>query len=88
MIDPFVPWLRETLELYSRLPASTLYEMARQRGYPGQPSHFRHCIARSLLRRRADLTLSSVSPTRLAASAARSNDVIEITSEGNRGQLH
>lgn len=52
MIDPFLPWLREVLERYPRLPASTLYEMARRRGYPGQQSHFRHCIAKLALRPR------------------------------------
>lgn len=52
MIDPFVPWLRSVLERYPRLPASTLYEMARRRGYPGGESHFRHCIAERDLRPR------------------------------------
>ncbi|MFW6052247.1 MAG: IS21 family transposase [Myxococcota bacterium] len=45
MLDPFVPWLRETLERYPKLPASQLYEMARRRGYPGGPDHFRQRIA-------------------------------------------
>lgn len=52
MIDPYLPWLRETLERYPQLPASTLYEMARRRGYPGQADHFRHCIAKLGLRPR------------------------------------
>ncbi len=45
MLDPFVPFLRETLRQYPKLPASTLYEMARRRGYPGCPDHFRHRLA-------------------------------------------
>ncbi len=49
-IDPFVPWLREVLERYPKLPASQLYEMARRRGYPGGPDHFRHRIAELGLR--------------------------------------
>ncbi len=52
MIKPFLPWLRDTLERYPQLPASTLYEMARRRGYPGQPDHFRHRIAELGLRPR------------------------------------
>ena len=52
MIDPFVAWIRETLARYPRLPASTLYEMARRRGYPGAESHFRHTIAELGLRPR------------------------------------
>ncbi len=49
-VDPFVPWLREVLERYPTLPASQLYEMARRRGYPGGPDHFRHRIAELGLR--------------------------------------
>ena len=49
-IDPFVPWLREILERYPKLPASQLYEMARRRGYSGGPDHFRHRIAELSLR--------------------------------------
>jgi len=50
MLDPFVPWLREVLERYPKLPASQLYEMARRRSYPGGPDHFRHRIAELGLR--------------------------------------
>jgi len=50
MLDRFVPWLRETLERYPKLPASQLHEMARRRGYPGGPDHFRHRIAELGLR--------------------------------------
>ena len=52
MIDPFVPFLRKTLESYPKLPASTLYEMVRRRGYPGRPDHFRHRVAALDLRPR------------------------------------
>lgn len=45
MIDPFVSLIRDTLERYPELPASTLYEMVRRRGYPGRPDHFRHRVA-------------------------------------------
>lgn len=50
MLDPFVPWLRETLERHPKLPATQLYEMARRRGYPGGPDHFRHRIVELGLR--------------------------------------
>jgi transposase len=46
MIDPYVPFIRETLERYPRLRASRLYDMVQERGYPGGPDHFRHRIAR------------------------------------------
>ena len=46
MIEPFIPFLTQTLEKYPTLRASRLYEMVRQRGYTGGPDHFRHVIAR------------------------------------------
>jgi transposase len=46
LADPFVPFMLETLEKYPRLRASRLYEMVRQRGYPGRPDHFRAVVAR------------------------------------------
>ncbi|RMH21671.1 MAG: IS21 family transposase [Acidobacteria bacterium] len=42
ILDPFVPFVRATLERYPELPASVLYEMVRRRGYPGGPDYFRH----------------------------------------------
>lgn len=45
MVEPYLPWIHETLENYPRLPASRLYEMVKQRGYPGGPDHFRHTVA-------------------------------------------
>ena len=44
--DPYVGFIVETLEKYPRLRASRLYEMVRQRGYPGRPDHFRAIVAR------------------------------------------
>jgi len=37
IVDPYLPFIIETLEKYPSLPASRLYEMVRQRGYPGAP---------------------------------------------------
>ena len=44
--DPYVPFIVATLEKYPKLRASRLYEMVRQRGYPGAPDHFRSIVAR------------------------------------------
>lgn len=46
-LDPFVPFLRETLGRYPRLTAARLWQMVRERGYAGSsPSHFRAMVAR------------------------------------------
>lgn len=45
MIDPFLPFIVETLGKYPRLTASRLFHMARERGYQGSESHFRSRIA-------------------------------------------
>ena len=52
MLDPFVPFVKETLERYPGLPASVLYEMVSKRGYPGGEDHFRHRLAELGLRPR------------------------------------
>lgn len=44
-IDPYLPFIRETLEQFPRLTASRLYVMVKGRGYSGQPDHFRHLVA-------------------------------------------
>ena len=46
IIDPYRPFIAETLAHYPTLRASRLYQMVRERGYPGAPDHFRACIAR------------------------------------------
>jgi transposase len=45
LIDPYLPFVRQTLEQYPRLTASRLYAMVRERGYRGGEDHFRHLIA-------------------------------------------
>ena len=45
-IDPYLPFILETLTQFPRLRASRLYLMVKDRGYPGKPDHFRHLIAR------------------------------------------
>jgi len=45
IIDPYLPFIVETLEQYPKLTATRLYTMAQLRGYPGGPSQFRSHIA-------------------------------------------
>jgi transposase len=45
MVEPFLPFIRETLEAYPTLPASRLYVMVVERGYPGSASHFRRIVS-------------------------------------------
>ena len=44
-LDPFLPFVLQTLEQYPKLTASRLYAMVRERGYTGGPDHFRHLVA-------------------------------------------
>ncbi|HET9954838.1 MAG TPA: IS21 family transposase [Polyangiaceae bacterium] len=46
MSDPYTPFIVETLEKYPSLCASRLFQMVRERGYPGGPDHFRRVVAR------------------------------------------
>ncbi len=57
MADPYVGFIVETLEKYPTLRASRLYEMVRQRGYPGRPDHFRAVVARYRPRPQAEAYL-------------------------------
>ena len=44
-LDPYLPFIRETLAKFPTLTASRLHVMVQERGYRGGPSHFRHVIA-------------------------------------------
>lgn len=57
IVDPYVSLIRETLEKYPKLPASRLFEMARERGYQGSPDHFRRAVAQYRPRRAAEAYL-------------------------------
>jgi transposase len=46
MVDPYMSFVLETLEEYPTLTASRLFEMVKERGYPGGPDHFRSIVAR------------------------------------------
>lgn len=41
MVDPYLPFIRATLERYPKLTASRLYQMVKARGYTGSEAHFR-----------------------------------------------
>jgi len=56
-IDPYLPFIQETLAKFPRLTAIRLYAMLRERGYRGGPDHFRHVIGRHRPRRPAEAYL-------------------------------
>lgn len=45
-IEPFLPFIFDTLRRWPRLPASRLFDMCSERGFRGSVDHFRHMIAR------------------------------------------
>lgn len=45
IIDPFLPFIHESLTQYPSLSATRIYQMAVERGYPGGQSHFRDLVA-------------------------------------------
>ena len=45
MIDPFLSFVMDTLQKFPSLTASRLYDMVKERGYPGGLDHFRHLIS-------------------------------------------
>jgi transposase len=44
-VEPYLPFILETLQKFPALTASRLYAMVRERGYRGGPDHFRHIVA-------------------------------------------
>jgi transposase len=54
LVDPYLAFVHETLETWPTLPASRLYAMVRERGYPGAEPHFRRIVARLRPRRPAE----------------------------------
>ena len=57
ILDPFMPFVIDTLKQYPRLTAARLYGMVQQRGFTGGPSHFRARIAGLRPRRAAEAYL-------------------------------
>jgi transposase len=46
IVDPYLPFVRETLEQYPRLRSTRLYQMVRDRGYSGSVEQLRRTVAR------------------------------------------
>ncbi len=46
IVDPYLPFVRETLEQHPRLRATRLYRMIRDRGYAGSVEQLRRVVAR------------------------------------------
>ena len=45
LIDPYLPFILQTLEKFPTLTASRLYVMVKERGYAGGLDHFRYLIS-------------------------------------------
>ena len=46
MVDPYLPFIRQTLDQHPRLRATRIYQMARDRGYPGSVVQLRRAVSR------------------------------------------
>src|SRR5436305_4447608 len=46
IVDPYLPFVRETLAQHPRLRATRLYQMIRDRGYSGSVEQLRRTVAR------------------------------------------
>lgn len=57
LVDPFLPFIHETLAKYPRLRASRLWGMVRARGYTGSKSGFRAIVSRLRPRPKAEAYL-------------------------------
>jgi transposase len=57
LTDPYLPFIKESLERYPDLTASRLFQMVQERGYPGRPSHFRDVVALHRPRKSAEAYL-------------------------------
>ena len=44
-VDPYLPFILDTLKKFPMLTASRLHAMVCERGYPGGSDHFRHIVA-------------------------------------------
>ncbi len=56
-LDPFVPFMVETLERFPTLSAARVYDMLTARGYGGGPDHVRHRVAQLRPRRPSEAYL-------------------------------
>lgn len=53
-LDPYEGFMRQQLDKHPKITAACLFEMTRQRGYSGSPSHFRRVVARLRPRKPAE----------------------------------
>ncbi len=81
MIDPYLPFIIDTLNQFPTLTAARLYDMAKQRGYPGGPSQFRQRISQLRPRKQPEAYLR-LKPCQV--SRARSTGVTLATSRSAR----
>lgn len=56
-VDPYMPFIVETLRTHPDLRASRLHAMVKERGYDGKPDHFRSVVARLRPRRQVEAFL-------------------------------
>lgn len=56
-LDPYLPFLLETLQTFPDLHASRLFQMVRERGYQGGPDHFRAFVRQHRPRKVAEAFL-------------------------------
>lgn len=56
-VDPYLPFILETLKAFPSLTAARLHGMVYERGYRGDSGHFRHIIARHRPRPKAEAYL-------------------------------
>lgn len=54
LLDPYMDFVRETLEKYPTLPASRLFQMVCERGFHGGPDHFRAVVSKIRPKRAAE----------------------------------
>ncbi len=57
MVDPYLPFIHDTLAKYPTLPASRVHRMVVERGYQGGPDHFRRLISQLRPRKPAEAFL-------------------------------
>ena len=57
MLDPYLPFITETLKRFPTLTAARLFDMIQYRGYSGGPDHVRHRIAQLRPRRPSEAYL-------------------------------
>src|SRR5690606_28410753 len=44
LLEPYVAFIKDTLERYPKMTASRLHRMVSERGYTGGPDYFRHAV--------------------------------------------